>query len=342
MEADLAAVGLPALPAFWGGWEGRLEILDESDDVLDQYGLLDEIRQREEERWVATFSDSYDLQRSARVDLWRVVTEEARQADTIAWLRMVMTDQEPTAAAAAAAALARWQRRKDVSVPNSLVCAREVLPLYASSNAADAAIIANAALGSEDVTQQQSLPDKSPSTEDRTLSIIVHGTAAWSKSWWLAGGDFHTYILQEVRPDLFSGYTAFQWSGAYTKRAREIASERLAGWAQDTTGGTLNTVFAHSYGGTIALKATAHGLSIRNLVLLSAPAEHVRVEWRNITEAVSLRIHMDLVLLAARRPQQFTENVDEHYIPHWFWNHGDSHDPALWRSSSIPEVLGLQ
>jgi pimeloyl-ACP methyl ester carboxylesterase len=341
MEVDLAAIGLSRLPSFWGGWEQRGQIVDGSDQVLDQYGLLEEIRQREEERWIATPSDAYDLLRSARVDLWRVVAAEARQADAIAWLRMVMTDQEPTAAAAASAALARWQKRQDIPVPTSLACAREVLSQYASSDAVDAATIADAALGSENVVQQQLLLDKKSSIVGHTLSVIVHGTRAWPKSWWLTGGDFHTYILQEVRPDLFSGYSAPQWSGAYNKRARDIAAERLAGWARETIDGRLNTVFAHSYGGIIALNATTHGLLIRDLVLLSTPAEDIRVEWRNIERAVSLRIHMDIVLLAARRAQLFTENVEEHYIPHWFWNHSDSHDPGIWRIERCPETLGL-
>jgi pimeloyl-ACP methyl ester carboxylesterase len=341
MEADLAAIGLSRLPAIWGGWAERGQIVDGSDRVLAQYGLLEEIRQREEERWIATSSDSYDQQRSARVDLWRVVAAEARQADAIAWLRMVMTDQEPTAAAAASAALARWQKRQEFPVPTSLACAREVLTQYASSDAVEAAAIANAALGSENGGQQQILADKKPSAVSGTVSIIVHGTKAWPKSWWLAGGDFHTYILQEVRPDLFSGYTAYQWDGAYNKRSRNIAAGRLAGWAGDTVGGHLNAVFAHSYGGSVALNATTHGLFIRDLVLLSTPVEDVRVEWRNIERAVSLRIHMDIILLAARRAQRFTENVEEHYLPHWFWNHSDSHDPALWRSERCPEALGL-
>lgn len=105
--------------------------------------------------------------------------------------------------------------------------------------------------------------------------------------------------------------------------------------------GPLNSVFAHSYGGVIALKATMYGLVIKDLVLLSVPAENVRVEWRSIERAVSLRIHMDLVLLAARRPQRFTENVEEHYLPHWFFNHGDSHDPALWRKEESARRLKL-
>ena len=103
----------------------------------------------------------------------------------------------------------------------------------------------------------------------------------------------------------------------------------------------LNALFAHSYGGIIALNATTHGLKVKDLVLLSVPAENVPVEWRNIERAVSLRIHMDLVLLAARRPQYFTENVEENYLPYWFWRHSDSHDPEIWQSEKCPQLLGL-
>ena len=76
----------------------------------------------------------------------------------------------------------------------------------------------------------------------------------------------------------------------------------------------LNTVFAHSYGGIIALYASTFGLKMNEVVLLSVPVENIPVEWRNIGRAVSLRIHMDLVLLAARRRQLFTENVEEHHL----------------------------
>jgi alpha-beta hydrolase superfamily lysophospholipase len=109
----------------------------------------------------------------------------------------------------------------------------------------------------------------------------------------------------------------------------------------DVVGHGLNVLFAHSYGGVIALNATTHGLRVKDLVLLSVPAEEVRVEWRNIERAVSLRIHMDIVLLAARRPQYFTENVEENYLPHWFWKHSDSHDPEIWEREKSPQLLGL-
>jgi pimeloyl-ACP methyl ester carboxylesterase len=100
-------------------------------------------------------------------------------------------------------------------------------------------------------------------------------------------------------------------------------------------------VFAHSYGGIVTLSATTHGLEAREVILLSVPAERVPVEWRNVERAVSLRIHMDLVLLAARRRQRFTENVEEHVLPRWFREHGDSHDPGIWDRYGCKALLGL-
>jgi alpha-beta hydrolase superfamily lysophospholipase len=110
---------------------------------------------------------------------------------------------------------------------------------------------------------------------------------------------------------------------------------------EGVVGHGLNALFAHSYGGIIALNATTRGLKVKDLVLLSVPAENVPVEWRNIERAVSLRIHMDLVLLAARRRQYFSENVEENYLPYWFWRHDDSHNPEIWQSEKCPEMLGL-
>lgn len=348
IDDDLAAIGMERRPRPWGDWKRRTEIYDDSDNVLLRYGVLDEVRDLEQQRWVATADDSEPL-RSARVDLWREVAEDVSQSAVLAWLRMLMTDHEPTAAVAAASALSAWRRIKDVPVPAALETARELLSSYSESDASEAQVIARATLGIDDVTQaslddvtQASLDvDKAPEGAGTSTSIIVHGTYGWPGKWWFPGGDFHEFLLNDVRPDLYCGSNPFNWSGAYRNKHREIAAERLAGWTQDTVSGPLNSVFAHSYGGIIALKATRYGLVIKELVLLGVPAENVRVEWRSIGRAVSLRIHVDLVLLAARRPQRFTENVEEHYLPHWFLNHGDSHDPVIWRREDSARRLKL-
>ena len=344
IDRELAAIGLLRIPARWGGWEQRKQILASSDDILGRFHLLDESRNREEGRWVVSDAEAGAPEWSARVDLWRSLATSGRQDEAMAWLRMLMADREPTAAAAAAVALARWQKPREeieIAVPAALECAREVLPRYASSRNSDASEIAGAALGTGDDTTYASLPKKGQLPTGPTTSLLVAGTGAYVNTWYMTGGDFHNYILNEVRQDLFCGYNAFQWSGAYRKRHRNVAAKRLAGWVNDVVGHGLNALFAHSYGGIVALNATTHGLMVNDLVLLSVPAEDVRVEWRNIRRAVSLRIHMDLILLAARRRQYFTENVAENYLPYWFWRHGDSHDPKIWQSEKCPEVLGL-
>jgi hypothetical protein len=344
MDRELVAIGLLRRPTRWGGWEQRKQILASSDDILGRFHLLDEIRNREEERRVVSDAGAGPPEWSARADLWRSLATSGRQDEAVAWLRMLMADREPTAAAAAAVALARWQKPREeteIAIPAALECAREVLPGYASSRNSDASAIAGAALGEGDDTTYARLPKTGRAPEGPTTSLLVAGTGAWANAWYMTGGDFHTYIRNEVRQDLFSGYYAFQWSGALKKKHRKVAAEYLAGWVNDVVGHGLNALFAHSYGGIIALNATTHGLVVKDLVLLSVPAEDVRVEWRNIGRAVSLRIHMDLMLLAARRPQYFTENVEENYLPGWFWRHSDSHNPEIWQSEKCPETLGL-
>jgi hypothetical protein len=341
---DLEAIGFRRLPAGWGGWEERQRILADSDDVLDRYHLLDEVRGREDALWIVTEDEMGAPQLSARVDLWRSVAINESQEHAVAWLRLLMADREPTAASAAAAALWKWQRPREssITVPTPLHYARDALHRYAGSRITDARTIAVAALGPDDHREYFTLPRTGPSPTTSTTSLLVAGTGAWANSWYLKGGDFHSYILKEVRSDLFSGYHAFQWSGSYKASHRRKAARNLAGWVEDVVGHGLNTLFAHSYGGVIALNATTHGLQVQELVLLSVPAEQVRVEWRNIVRrTVSLRIHMDLVLLAARRPQHFTENVEENYLPHWFWKHSDSHDPEIWEREKCAKLLGL-
>jgi pimeloyl-ACP methyl ester carboxylesterase len=117
-----------------------------------------------------------------------------------------------------------------------------------------------------------------------------------------------------------------------------ISTKRLAEWY---TNCPLHTLFAHSHGGTVALLATRHGLMVKELILLSAPAEPVEVEWRNVGRAVSLRIHVDLILLANRRRQFFTENVEERLLPQWFVRHDATHNPAVWHHHGVKQMLGL-
>src|SRR5205823_131083 len=133
-------------------------------------------------------------------------------------------------------------------IPTPLASARESLTRYVESPSPGARQIAEAVLGS--VPRRRNLPPTGGTSETSEVgvSLMIHGTAAYTGTWWLVGGDFHTYIKNNVRPDLFSGHNTFWWSGRYSKKHREVSARRLVGWADDTVGGSLNTIFAHSYG----------------------------------------------------------------------------------------------
>jgi hypothetical protein len=335
MQDDVSALGFRGLPRPWGGWRSRIEAVDASDDVLRDYNLLDDVRQREALRRAPPIQGSV---REERLPLWtRLVAERPSVPDCIAWLRLI--DDEPLTAAAGAVALSGWQRPKDVDVPYPLTAAADLSIALTESADNVARTIAQAALPSGQTSMRTGWPQRSDG--DKCLGTIVHGTFAWPESWWEPGGDFHTYVKNNVCTNVYSGGMPFDWNGGYRGRHRKIAAERLARWAQDAAGGKLCCVFAHSYGGVIALMSTTEGVQIENLVLLSTPVEQVAVEWRNVDRALSLRIHADLVRLAARRRQRFTENVEENYIPRWFVDHGDSHNSSVWADGSWATTLKL-
>lgn len=341
---DLTKIGFGTLPPRWGSWEQRHEDIAESDRILAETGLAGEIRDREIGGWTSTDIDGTISRGPARVELWRRVAETSRVPDAIAWLRLLLTDSEPVSAAAAAAALSYWKAPRDRPAPQALSRAQTLLQNFLGSSSPTAQTIAASALRKEAPVLRE--PPRRPAPVKRgpnSVSTIVHGTFAYPSGWWYRGGDFHTYIQREVRSDLYSDGSGFTWSGAYRKRHREVAAQRFADWAADAVSDSkqLNTVFAHSYGGVVTLLSTRLGVRIAECVLLSTPTPRIDVEWRNIGRAVSLRIHADLVLLAARERQCYRENVDEVYLPGWFIDHADSHNVVIWREQKSASTLGL-
>lgn len=173
------------------------------------------------------------------------------------------------------------------------------------------------------------------------VSLLVHGTFAYAEDWWYPGGDFHTYIKTHVRPNLYDVGDPFLWSGRYKANDRRVAAGRLADWLNAKGTMVLDSVFAPSYGGAVALQSTKYGVQMDTAVLLSTPVDDYEVEWRNIRRAVSLRIHCDLVLLAARSKQCFTANVEENWMDSWFVRHGLTHEASAWVAGDWPTALGL-
>ncbi|MFO1434588.1 MAG: alpha/beta hydrolase [Candidatus Competibacteraceae bacterium] len=171
-------------------------------------------------------------------------------------------------------------------------------------------------------------------------SLIVHGTFARNESWWQPGGDFHSYLRQNVRPDLYSAGDRFEWSGAYSDGARAIAATDLRAWVNKHNLNGLD-LFAHSHGGNIAMLASQGGLSIGTLVLLSCPVHVDKYfpAFDRVRKVVSIRVKVDLVILADGGGQRFSDpRIQENVLPLWF-NHSATHDPKVWRKYNVPAML---
>ena len=171
-------------------------------------------------------------------------------------------------------------------------------------------------------------------------SLIVHGTFARNESWWQPGGDFHSYLRNKVRPDLYSAGDRFEWSGGYSDGARAIAAADLRAWVNKRHLEGLD-LFTHSHGGNIAMLASQSGLNLGTLVLLSCPV-HVDKYFPAFNRAgrvVSIRVRLDLVILADGGGQRFNDSrIQENVLPLWF-NHSATHDPQVWRQQNVPALL---
>src|SRR5262245_22261782 len=62
-----------------------------------------------------------------------------------------------------------------------------------------------------------------PAPEEYRTSMLIHGTWAANASWWKPGGDFHTYLRNGYRPDLYAANDRFGWTGGYSPGARAQA-----------------------------------------------------------------------------------------------------------------------
>ena len=171
--------------------------------------------------------------------------------------------------------------------------------------------------------------------------MIVHGTLARSFTWWQPQGNFHSY-LRELRPDLYSEIDRFDWSGGYSDDARDLGAHDLMRWVQSRKEQGLD-VIAHSHGGNIAMLASTKGLQIGKLLLLSCPVHFpkYRPDMTRVRKIISVRVRLDLVILADRGGQKFQlSEIEENVLPIWF-DHSATHNPGVWRNSTynLPSKL---
>jgi hypothetical protein len=185
-------------------------------------------------------------------------------------------------------------------------------------------------------------PVKKRSTLKRSRTgIIVHGTWASGGSWWQPpNGDFWKYLRGNVDPSLYGASDRFQWSGGYSDAARALAGSDLHDWVQQHNLDGLD-LFTHSHGGSVAMLANHACTTVGRMVLLSCPVHWPKYtpDFSKVKEVVSIRVHLDLVILADRGGQRFSDSrIRENVLPIWF-DHFATHDPANWQKYNVPKML---
>jgi len=171
-------------------------------------------------------------------------------------------------------------------------------------------------------------------------ALLVHGTFARNDEWWQPGGSFHSYLKNNVRPDLYAAADRFEWSGGYSDAARDLGARDLRTWVEDRNLQGLD-LFGHSHGANVIMQAAKFGLSAGELVLLSCPVHVPKYlpDFARTTKVVSIRVHLDLVILADFGGQRFRHpQIHENILPIWF-DHGASHNPQVWRDNNVPAML---
>jgi pimeloyl-ACP methyl ester carboxylesterase len=170
-------------------------------------------------------------------------------------------------------------------------------------------------------------------------ALLVHGTWARTSAWWQPGGDFHSYLLNNVRPDLYGAGDRFDWSGGWSDGARALGASDLDAWVRARALSGLD-LFTHSHGGSVAMLASQAGLDIGKLVLLSCPVHpQYTPDFSHVGKAVSIRVHLDLVILVDGGGQRFQDpGIQENVLPVWF-DHSATHAPAVWRQFDVPAKL---
>ena len=171
-------------------------------------------------------------------------------------------------------------------------------------------------------------------------SLLVHGTWASGNSWWQPGGNFHNYLLRTVDPQLYAGTDWRGWSGGYSDAARALGALDLMAFVNGKGFAGLD-LFTHSHGVSVAFLASRGGMNAGRLVVLSYPVHRSKYwpDFNRVRKLVSIRVHMDLVILADGNGQRFRDpKIQEIVLPIWF-NHSASHDPAVWASHNLPSRI---
>lgn len=184
---------------------------------------------------------------------------------------------------------------------------------------------------------------------EHMVSTMIHGTGAWKGGWWRpGGGDFHAFIANSHRPNLYSRGAKYSWSGNCLAGHRRLAASDFCAWASDRAPKGLQTVFGHSYGGEVAARAVLDGARVNELVLLSVPVtRHVKdAASKSGLRVVDIRLRFDPVLaltgnIRQRIPSHPNANVTTVLLKYWRLDHGATHKEHVWMQEDVAGRGGL-
>jgi hypothetical protein len=205
----------------------------------------------------------------------------------------------------------------------------------------DLAATALARYRPEDAALRELTIEPAPPGEGKAYtSTLIHGTFAANGTWWPPRGSFWNYIDQAVWNDLYSGNDFYKWSGGYSNGARDQGADLLVAWIRSHNAVDLSFM-AHSHGTSVSMLASWRGVTFGRAVFLSSPVHPAlyNMNFAAVRKVVSIRVKMDLVLLADGSGSRFTDpRYNEHVLPVWF-NHSATHDPAIWKKYNVPAML---
>ncbi|HWI31524.1 MAG TPA: alpha/beta hydrolase [Microbacterium sp.] len=307
---------LLAMTAYASGQDGATDIQDDADelgvpqlsprpDLLELYaepGRLDDITGLE----IRHYGES-------PADLWDGINRDRSVTTLLALLNTLQTSDSDLVAVSAAASVQNLVRGASESA------------VYRGLNSSDelARGVAEAAFGS--ARPPGTNPTSSArGTKEQTLSTTINGT--WGlvddDGWYQPGSGLHGLLRDRLSENLYSESDYYGWSGEYSDPARWVAAQDLLIWREARSEPeAIDTVYAHSHGGTVALNAAALGQRIRFLVLLHAPAvPRSAEEWAtirgNVRRVVAMRTRLDLVVLADRFKSNSRQKFDAAQLPH--------------------------
>lgn len=174
--------------------------------------------------------------------------------------------------------------------------------------------------------------------EPPRTTLVIHGTWASGKNWWRDGGDFFEYLEHGVPiDDLYLGGEPYYWSGDWDHGQRLQAASLLEDWMVRNNEDCVD-IIAHSHGANVAFIA-APQLDYGRLVVLSTPSHKNRYPADPDTPTLSVRVRLDLVVLADGGGNRFpaAPNIQETRVG-WF-NHSATHYPERWVDKGIPGML---